>query len=305
MVLSKSSKNIFAVLGANGMLGSEFVRQMQSANLPCIRSAYGDFDRRNYAEVDVTNPYSLEYFVRKFSPSVIINCSAYTAVDLAESDYDSAFAVNALGMKNLAEVCKANSIKLVHFSTDYVFGGAKGLSNEREPFTETANCKPCGIYGYSKYYGEEFVRSILPEDSLILRTSWLHGQSGPNFVDTIAKLVVEKSELKIVSDQTGSLTWTTWLVETTLKLINKEVSGIVHASGSNEATWFDVANEIAKSLSSKCKILPQTTEDLGRAAPRPRYSKLATENLERLLGEKVPTWESFLKSHLTQIGLIS
>ena len=297
-------KNLFAVLGANGMLGSEFVRQLESSSLPCVRGAYGDFDRRNYAEVDITNPHSLEFFVKEFSPTVIINCGAYTAVDLAECDYDSAFLVNALGVKNLAEVCRLNSIKLVHFSTDYVFGGAKGLSTEREPFVETAKCSPCGVYGYSKYFGEEFVRSILDGNSLIVRTSWLHGLGGPNFVETIARLVMERPELKIVSDQIGSLTWTSWLVSTILKLVDKNIVGIIHASGSNQASWFDVANKIGQILNPDCKILPQTTEELNRPAPRPRYSKLAIDNLERVLGEKVPTWEEFLNSHLKQVGLI-
>lgn len=298
-------KNIFAVLGANGMLGSEFVRQMDLANLPCVRGAFGDFDRRNYAEVDITNPRSLEFFIREFSPSVIINCGAYTAVDLAENSYDAAFLVNAIGVKNLAEVCRTNKIKLVHLSTDYVFGGIKGLSTEREPFLETSKCSPCGIYGYSKYFGEEFVRSVLEDDSLIIRTSWLHGQGGPNFVDTIAKLVMEKSELKIVSDQIGSLTWTSWLASTIIKLIEKDVRGIVHASGANQASWFEVGCRIGEILNPSCKILPQTTEELSRPAPRPRFSKLATENLARILGEKVPTWEEFLNSHLRQVGLIN
>lgn len=298
-------RNLFAVLGANGMLGSEFVRQLESASLPCVRGAYGDFDRRNYAEVDITNPHSLEFFVREFSPSVIINCGAYTAVDLAENNYDDAFLVNAMGVKNLAEVCRTNGIRLVHLSTDYVFGGVKGLSTEREPFVETSKCSPCGVYGYSKYFGEEFVRSILSSDSLIVRTSWLHGQGGPNFVDTIANLVMEKSELKIVNDQIGSLTWTSWLASTIVKLIDKDVRGIIHASGSNQASWYDIAHKIAEILNPECRILSQTTEELNRPAPRPRYSKLANENLARVLGEKVPTWEEFLDSHLRQVGLIN
>ena len=303
-MVQNSNKHLFAILGANGMLGSEFVRQLEAAKLPCVRGAFGDFDRGKYAEVDITNKYSLEFFVREFSPTVIINCGAYTAVDLAESDYDSAFLVNSVGVKNLAEICKANNIKLVHISTDYVFGGVKGLSTEREPFVETAACKPCGVYGYSKYFGEEFVRSIIEDNSLIVRTSWLHGLGGPNFIDTIAKLVVEKSELKIVNDQFGSLTWTKWLASSILKLVDKDIVGVIHATGSNIASWYDVGLRIAQLLNPSCKILPQTSEELNRPAPRPRYSKLSTTNIERILGERVPTWEEFLDSHLRQAGLI-
>lgn len=293
------------MLGANGMLGSEFVRLFESLKIPCVRGAFGEFDRGRYAEVDITNPHSLEFFVREFAPKVIINCAAYTAVDLAESNYDDAFRVNATGVKNLAEICKLNKIKLVHISTDYVFGEVRGLATQREPYLETSACKPCGIYGQSKYLGEEFIRTIIPDSSLIVRTSWLHGKGGPNFIDTIAKLVKEKEELKIVNDQFGSLTWTNWLASTILKLVEKNISGIVHATGSNVTTWYDVAKKIGEWVSPSCRILPQSTEELNRPAPRPRYSKLSVNNLEEILSEKVPTWEEFLEFHLKEAGLIN
>lgn len=291
-------KTICAVIGANGMLGSEFLRLFEASEVPCVRAAFGEFDKRKYAEVDITNPYSLEYFVREFSPKVIINCAAYTAVDLAETNFDLAFKVNSLGVRNLVDVCKTNNIKLVHFSTDYVFGGKEGLAERRSPYLESDACDPCAMYGYSKFFGEELIRAIYPENSLILRTSWLHGEGGPNFIDTISRLLSEKSELKIVSDQVGSLTWTPWLARTALRLLEEGTVGTIHVTASNECSWYEVGKKLSELLKSSCKVMPQSTEELARPAARPRYSKLNVSNLERILGEKVPTWEEFVESHL-------
>jgi len=286
-----------AILGASGMLGSSLVELCESSKVAHIRGAYSNSDSRSFAIVDIQNPESLTFFLNSWEPSIVINCAAYTNVDKAEEDYESAFSINASGVKNLALACKERGIYLIHVSTDYVFGGKNHTQRVNIPFSENEECSPVGMYGLSKYLGEEFIRACYPENSLIVRTSWLHGRGGKNFVDTIATLVKERSELKVVNDQRGCLTWTPWLSTVLLGLADKKLCGFIHASGSDECTWFDVAEYIANRIKPSCTILPQSTADSGRPAPRPAYSKLNISALSAILGAP-PAWKDFVDSHL-------
>lgn len=286
-----------AIIGASGMLGSSLVELCESTKIAHIRGAYSNSDTRSFAIVDIQNSESLKFFLQSWEPSIVINCAAYTNVDKAEEDYESAFSINASGVKNLALECKEQGIYLIHVSTDYVFGGKNHINRCINPFSENEECSPVGMYGLSKYVGEEFIRACYPDNSLIVRTSWLHGPGGKNFVDTIAALVKERKELKVVDDQRGCLTWTPWLSKVLLGLADKKIRGFIHASGFDECTWFDVATYIANRIEPACNILPQSTADSGRPAPRPAYSKLDISALSEILGTP-PGWKDFVDSHL-------
>lgn len=293
-----SSEAIIGIIGASGMLGADLVSLCEKRKLPHVRGSFSHPDMRSYARVDIRDIDALQFFVESWNPSIIVNLSAYTNVDGAETDYSGALEVNAIGPKNLAEVCKKNNIYLLHVSTDYVFGGEKHKDRQSKPFRENEECSPVGMYGYSKYLGESFIRAIYPENSLILRTSWLHGKGGKNFIDTIYKLSKEKEELKVVNDQIGSLTWTPWLSEVILEMVDKKITGVLHASASDEGSWFDVAEYIAQKSGSSCRVLPQTTKESGRPAPRPSYSKMSVDSLTEIRGVPAPAWREFVDSHL-------
>ncbi len=292
------SKRI-AIFGATGMLGSSLVEEAEKNSLQIIRVSNTRGDLKKYAKVDITNPDSISFFINEWKPEIIINCSAYTNVDQAEISYDQAFLVNSIGPKNLAKACKENGIYLIHISTDYVFGGSR-VQYESEPFTETELTHPVGIYGYSKYFGEQLIKEIHAENSLIIRTSWLHGPHGKNFIDTIVNASSQKPELRVVNDQVGSLTYTGWLTKTIYKLIDNNLTGVVHASASDECSWFDAASYVVSKVGNNCKIFPQSTEESGRPAPRPAYSKLAVTSLEFILQESIPTWKDMIDLHLNK-----
>jgi dTDP-4-dehydrorhamnose reductase len=292
---------MIGIIGASGMLGKALVSSCEKNEIPHVRGAFTNPDISSYAKVDIRDSELIQLFIDSWKPSVIINSSAYTNVDGAESDYQNALELNATALRNLSEVCKKNNIYLVHVSTDYVFGGESHSERPHVPFKENENCSPVGMYGYSKYLGEAFIRSIYPENSLIVRTSWLHGKGGKNFIDTISRLSMEKEELKVVNDQTGSLTWTTWLSDIIISLIEKDIKGIVHASSYDEGSWFDVASYIVQKLNSNCKISPQSTKESNRTAPRPEYSKLSVDSLKNILSIEIPTWKDFVNSHLAEM----
>jgi dTDP-4-dehydrorhamnose reductase len=296
-VETDSTKRI-AIFGASGMLGKSLVSLCEERKIPHIRGAFSHPDERTYAKVDIRNIDSIEFFIETWKPDVLLNSSAYTKVDDAEKEYGSAIEINGTGVRNLAYVAKAHGLYLVHVSTDYVFGGLNHLSRPLTPFQENESCSPVGMYGYSKYLGEEFIRAIYPEKSLIVRTSWLHGKGGKNFIDTIARLAKEKETLSVVNDQTGSLTWTPWLSEVLLSLIEKGTTGVLHATAQDEGSWYDVAKYIVEKTGANCHIAPQSTEASGRPAPRPSYSKLGIDALATILGEAPPLWRKFIDLHL-------
>jgi dTDP-4-dehydrorhamnose reductase len=297
-----SDTTIIGILGASGMLGSSLVSRCETDKKPHVRGAFSHPDVHSYAKVDIRDAEALQFFIDSWRPSVIINASAYTNVDGAETEYASALDINARGVRILAEVCRKNDIYLLHVSTDYVFGGEKHSERPQVPFRENEENSPVGMYGYSKLLGEMFIRSVYPENSLIVRTSWLHGRGGKNFIDTISRLSLEKDELRVVNDQIGSLTWTTWLSEVLLDLAEKRMTGVLHASAYDAGSWYDVAQYIVEKNNAACRILPQSTLESGRPAPRPGYSKLSTDSLEEITGLRPPSWREFVDLHLADVG---
>lgn len=276
------------LIGGSGLLGRALSTILSGQGYPLTVKS-------GKAELDITNLEAVKKAVEGFD--FVINCAAYTAVDLAESNAADALKLNSLGPRNLSLAIKETEGRLVHFSTDYRYGGCV----ERAPLDESVAASPVGVYGYSKFLGDEFVQLILPERSAILVTSWLHGETGNSFVGTINRLTLERSELTVVSDQIGSPTYAGWLAAATSKFLSVFQPGLYHAANQGEISWFDFAVKIAELNGSKCKILPQSTAELNRPAPRPPYSALNCKKLESLLGVPCQSWQDGLKSHMSKI----
>ena len=228
-------------------------------------------------------------------PDVVINCAAYTNVDGAESDRETAFRVNAVGAGNVARSAAQVGARLVHMSTDYVFDGLADT-----PYVESAQTGPTSVYGLSKLAGEQEVLSA-SEDALIVRTAWLYGRGGGNFVETVLRLSDEGGPLRIVDDQTGSPTYAADLALVLRDLAVTDVRGIVHATNSGTCTWFEFAAEILRVFGrGGVDVIPIATEDIERPAPRPRYSVLSLEKLGSLLGWTPRPWNEALLDYVAR-----
>lgn len=284
------------LLGASGQLGVEVSDRASEFGYELVGS---DVDT-----VDITDKDSIEKFFNKESPEVVFNCAAYTAVDDAESNEDLAYKVNRDGAANVAEAVASLGCRLIHLSTDYVFSG-KGSS----PIREDDPTDPQSVYGASKRAGEEAVEKVLDGKGVIVRTSSLHGRAGPNFVHTMEKLLKTHEELRVVDDQVMSPTWAGWLAKVLLDLGKKEESGIFHASGEGEISWYGFTSKIyefiRKELNRDVSIVPVTTKEFPRPAARPSYSVLDGSKLSVVLGEPAISWEEGLKSHLQDIGYLT
>ncbi len=234
-------------------------------------------------QLDLTNAFSIEGAVASVNPDVIINASAYTAVDRAESDKDAAFAVNSEGVSNLAQAAKQNDVRLIHVSTDFVFDGSSST-----PYAVDADTHPLGVYGQSKLAGELAAQSILGGQCLIIRTSWVYSSFGNNFVKTMLRLMNQRDEIGVVADQTGTPTWANGLAQTIWSAAQKELSGIHHWTDAGIISWYDFAQAIyeegrdAGLLEKEVFIRPITTKQYPTPAQRPPYSVL----------DKTITWEA-------------
>ncbi len=245
-------------------------------------------------EVDIRDADSVRRCLNESKPEMVVNAAGYTDVDGAEKNQEMAFAVNTLGAKNVALAAKESGAGSIYFSTDYVFGGLK-----REPYKEDDKTSPQGIYARSKLEGEIGVREADPE-SLIIRTAWLFGKNGRNFVDTIIRLADQKDRLEVVDDQRGSPTWTVHLSIAVEELIGVQASGVVHVTNSGEVTWCEFAKKILEKVGKNIPVAPITTAKLNRPAPRPAYSVLDTSRYRRLTGHEMPHWEKGLDGYLKE-----
>lgn len=246
-------------------------------------------------ECDITSTASIEKIFEKFKPDVVLNCAAYTAVDKAEQEKETAMAVNAEGTANLAKACAENDSILVHFSTDYVFNGSK------KSYDEDDARDPINIYGLSKAKGEEYIERILKDKKYyMIRTAWLYGPHGPNFVETMLKLAGEKDSLSVVNDQHGSPTLTCDLANAVLQLINVGVNkypfGVYHLTNSGNCTWYEYTCKIFEYSDIKIPVNPVTSRDFPRPAKRPAYSILNNNKCSALR-----PWEAALKYYLTNL----
>ena len=270
------------------MLGKELSRHCAEAGFSSIGS-----DR----EVSILDPAALKAFALRYKPSWIVNCSAYTAVDKAEEEISSAFALNRDGPCHIAGMCRDLNIPLIHISTDYVFDGSS-----KEPLSEDAATGPQSIYGTSKLEGEEAVRRIT-DRHFILRTAWLYGELGNNFVYTMLKLMENRDSLKVVDDQWGSPSWARDLAGLIGRIIssNSEAYGTYHFSGEGKCSWYEFAGEIYRLgreqgiLMSECKLHPCPSTEFPTPARRPRYSLLSKEKVKHVFNMEIADWKESLR----------
>lgn len=243
------------------------------------------------ADIDITSPESVLKVIGDLKPEVVINCAAYTDVDGCESDADKAMAVNGEGVAYLAMACKDNGALLVQISTDYVFDGGKGT-----PYVEDDAPCPLSVYGESKLAGE--MNAAFSPDLLIVRTQWLYGLHGKNFVETMLRLATEKNELTVVNDQIGSPTWTVDLSLAIIALIDNGCRGVYHAANSEYCSWNDFARAIFEESGLNAIVNPMTTTELNRPARRPLYSTLECGKLTRDTGFQPQAWRNALREYL-------
>jgi dTDP-4-dehydrorhamnose reductase len=290
------------LIGSKGMLGTELLLLLEKSGLFFVGT-----DR----EVDVTKPAALAEFIEKWIQpgskppfSWIINCAAYTVVDKAEDDIENCRRLNTLGAGNIAACAKSIGARLIHISTDYVFDG-KG----NRPYTEGDETNPTGIYGLTKRDGEIVVLDNNPS-SYIIRTAWLYGKHGNNFVRTMLRLMNEQDEISVVNDQRGSPTWTFDLATMILALIGTGDSGkdipfgIYHFTNEGSITWFDFSAEIYRQgrvqgcITKNCSIKPCTSAEYPAKVKRPTFSVLDKSKIKAVLEIEIPTWDASLKDFL-------
>jgi dTDP-4-dehydrorhamnose reductase len=271
------------VLGAGGQLGRELIG---------IRSDTREIIGLGQADCDITEPANVARALEERRPDAVINCAAWTQVDAAESQADAAFRVNADGPRVLATACRDAGVRLLHISTDYVFDGTATT-----PIDESAPTNPLGVYGQSKLAGEQAIRELCP-DHQIVRTSWLYGQDGPNFVLTMLRLGAERDELRVVADQRGAPTWTGHLAPAVLQLAELRTPGTYHLSNSGETTWADFAATIMRLAALAARVTPITTAEYAAAAPRPAYSVLDNRAWRELGQTPLPPWDAGLAAYL-------
>lgn len=279
------------VFGGTGMLGRAVVaeaRRRGHAALGLSRS-----------QADVTDPERLRYWADAFRPDVVVNCAAFTRVDACENERDRAFEVNGRAVAHVARAADSVGAAVLHVSTDYVFSG-----DASEPHPEDAPTEPRSVYGRSKLEGEG--HALGAERSLVVRSSWLFGPGGPNFVATILRLIEEgRHPLKVVDDQTGCPTYTPFVARALWDLAPRvqtgEVTGVLHYRNREPVTWFAFAREIAGLWDRSVEVLPVSTEEFPRPAPRPAYSVLDVTRFEVTTGRDVESWGWGLVEYLASI----
>lgn len=267
------------------MLGRAFAEALDVRHAAWRGVAFPEIDLRDDASVAAA---------LAGRPRVVINCAAYTDVDAAESHEDDASAVNGHGVGRLALACAAAGATLVHFGTDYVFSGDASV-----PYAVDAPIAPRGAYGRSKALGE----ALLADSGaahLLVRTSWLYAPWAKNFVRTIAKAADERDELRVVDDQRGRPTSAEGLVATTLALLDRGARGTFHATDEGECSWFELAGFIGQERKARARVVPCTTEEFPRPAPRPRYSVLDLSRTHALV-PAAPHWKSAVRDVLGRL----
>jgi len=286
------------LIGCKGMLGTELSLLLEKRGIPYVGTDI---------EIDITDITSLKNFVKSKQVKYIINCAAYTAVDKAEDDKDKCYMLNDLGAENIA-LCSADiHARLIHISTDYVFDG-KGIidinTGNPRPYYEEDVTNPIGVYGLTKRDGENAVLNN-NSHSYIIRTAWLYGIYGNNFVKTMLRLMNERNEIKVVNDQYGSPTWAYDLSYVIIKIINTDISfGIYHYTNEGSVTWFDFANEIYKQgkgiglIKSRCSILPCSSYEYPAKVKRPAFSVLDKSKIKNNLDIKIPDWKRSLEEYI-------
>ena len=265
--------------GRNGQVGSELQKVLQ----PTLAT--------DHAALDLIDADAVRHVVREVRPDVIVNAAAYTAVDKAESEPELAMQVNGVAPGVLAEEAKRRGALLVHYSTDYVFDGAK-----RSPYVEDDAPNPLGVYGRSKLEGEARIRASGCRH-LIIRTAWVYGR-GSNFVRAILRQAEKGAALRVVNDQLGAPTWAADIASVTAGLLAAQLEGTFHASAAGAASWYEVALEILRLAHLAAEVRPVSTAEYGAKAPRPRYSVLDNSKLRAAGIAPIDEWRARLAVHL-------
>jgi dTDP-4-dehydrorhamnose reductase len=285
------------LIGSKGMLGTELSLLLKEAGSSFIGTD---------CEVDITNPAAIQAFIRAQPPiDWIVNCAAYTAVDKAEDEKEKSRLLNTEGPRNIARTANETGARLIHISTDYVFNG-----QGNKPYTEDDATDPIGVYGLTKRDGELAILETNPR-SYIIRTAWLYGRHGGNFVHTMLRLMNERDEIKVVNDQRGSPTWAFDLAETVITFIKTKKAGkdvpygIYHFTNEGAITWFDFAREIYRQgreqgrIDKDCAITPCTSADFPAKVKRPAYSVLDKTKIKTVLDIAIPVWDDSLHKFFT------
>lgn len=273
------------VTGSGGMLGQALV--------PCLQSRGHDVRALPHEQLDITNYAQVFETLKREKPDIVVHCGAFTKVDQAESEPGLAYHINGYGTENLAVTCTHLDLPMLYVSSDYVFDG-----EQNQPYTTWDATRPLSVYGKSKLAGEKAVQRHLKR-FYIVRTSWLYGPNGKNFVDTILSMAEQGKPLRVVSDQIGTPTCTLSLSEVIADLIVTERWGVYHASDDGIASWFEFARAIVRHGGyAKTDVVPIETKDMPRPATRPKYSVMDKTTLISTIGRELPSWEESLKHYL-------
>ena len=276
------------VTGYNGQLGFDVIRELNSRSVECRGVDRDDFD--------ITNRDETVGYICDYKPDTVVHCAAYTAVDRAEDDEENCRRVNVDGTKNIAIACEKIGAKMLYVSTDYVYGGAGDA-----PFEPSDMTDPKNVYGRTKLDGEKAVMKHLKK-YFIVRTSWVFGINGSNFVKTMLRLGDERDELNVVCDQVGSPTYTPDLARLICDLIATERYGIYHGTNENYCSWAEFASEIMKLGGNNTRINPVRSEEYPVKAERPHNSRLSKKCLDDAGIKRLPTWQNALNRFIKELG---
>jgi dTDP-4-dehydrorhamnose reductase len=283
------------VIGAKGMLGRDLVKVLYST-LRTDKHLDWEILEWDIEEIDIREEKRTVTKIESFRPEIIINVAGYTNVDGCESNEEMAFAVNAEGMKHVALGALKCRAKVVYLSTDYIFDGKK-----KEPYLEDDSSNPLNVYGRSKWKGEQYVQELV-EDALIIRTQWLYGRYGKNFVTSILGQAKEKKVLSVVNDQIGSPTYSVDLSEAISVLLKYDARGVFHVANSDLCTWYTFGQAVLKlSGMERVKVIPISSKEFGRPAIRPPYSVLNCQKLRQVTGMTLRPWSEALKDFFLSV----
>lgn len=280
------------ITGSNGQLGTDLQLVLGTEPDVTVRAV-------DVADLDITDSAAVDAAVAEFAPDVLINAAAFTAVDAAEEAEQTAYLVNATGPAVLAAALARHGGRLIHVSTDYVFAG-----DGSRPYEVEDEPDPRSAYGRTKLAGERAVREVLPDSSYVVRTAWVYGATGANFVKTMARLERERDTISVVDDQRGSPTWSADLARALVELARSAApAGTYHCTNSGDTTWFEFTQAIFTELGADpSRVLPTTTDAFPRPAPRPAYSVLSPAAWAAAGLAPMPAWRDALRSAFAQYG---
>ncbi len=284
------------ITGSSGQLGKS-IKSITSTHSNC------ELVFANRQQLDLSNETSITNFFEHQNYHIIINCAAYTAVDRAELEPELANQVNHLAVRKLADIAKQKNAKLIHISTDYVFNG-----KQYRPYLETDSIDPLGVYGQTKFSGEEAIQNTLKNNAVIIRTSWMYSEYGENFVKTMLKLGQNHDDLNVICDQVGTPTYSKDLAKAIMCIVQDQkfkhvdfTTNIVHYSNQGVCSWYDFAKTIFELANVQCRIHSTESKDYSTLAKRPHYSILNTAKIKQMYNVATPYWKDSLKQCMTEL----